>query len=76
MSWEGLATSLGFKWAEVQELRHDCQGSYSDQKTQLLLRWKRKRGSEATFQALVDAALATGDRQFAETVKRIAHDYV
>lgn len=74
-SWERLGPSLGFSWAEMQEIQHD-KPSYGEQKLQLLLRWKRKLGSGATFQVLVDAALTSGDRQFAETVHQLAHDFV
>lgn len=70
-SWERLAPPLGFSWAEMQEIQHD-KPSYGEQKLQLLLRWKRKLGSGATVQVLVDAALASGDRQFAETVQKLA----
>lgn len=59
----------------MQELQHDNH-SYGEQKLQLLLTWKRKLGSGATFQVLVDAALASRDRQFAETVRKLAHDFV
>ena len=71
MSWEGLATPLGLSYSETQELRYDYH-SYSEQKTQLLMKWKRRHGSEATYQALLTAAYTSGDRQFADVVKRVA----
>ena len=58
------------QWNDV--LRYDYGSSYSEQKVQVLLRWKRKNGSGATFLSLIDVAVRSGDQRFAEAVKRIA----
>lgn len=72
VEWEGLAILLGLTQAEIAELKFNYPQQYSEQKMQLFLKWKRKFGSGATFRSLLDAAVATGDRQFADVVKRIA----
>ena len=52
--WRRLASRLGFEWKEVTAF-HLQNEKLADKANQMLMEWKIRKQSAATFQALYDA---------------------
>lgn len=70
VKWEGLATHLGINEQERFAIKED-EKEYERQKVDMLFKWRRRNGSQATWKVLVKISLKVGDRQLAEDIIRI-----
>ena len=57
---------------EAIEIKNDNQRDYLEQKTQALLKWKKKNGCSATFNALAVILKNDGNVDLADEVKEMA----
>ena len=69
-TWGPLAICLGLEKPVRTEIERNHR-LYENQKTEMLLKWKRKNDSKATWKELVRASLEVRDRQLAEDIVAI-----
>ena len=67
--WEGLAPFLELTRAQEQQITRSYPGDYSEQKRECLQIWKEMKGTEATYQALISAAVEARDQLLADAVR-------
>ena len=67
--WETLWASLSITEPEVREIKKDCQADYLAQKINVLMRWKKKCRSSATFAALSKVFRAAGNALLADSIE-------
>ncbi|KAJ8027692.1 FAS-associated death domain protein [Holothuria leucospilota] len=53
--WKKIARYLTIKEAQINSIQRDYDGHTQEQTYQMLLLWKRKKGDDATYRALVQA---------------------
>jgi len=71
VEWEHLAVHLGMQRPKREEIKQDFKQSFKAQKWTMLLEWKREKGSEATWRALVEACLEAKEKELAENIVKI-----
>ena len=64
--WEKLARFVGLPNPEIDNIKG--QGDIDEQKIKMLVCWKQRRGSMATYEAMVRALLQVGRTDLAEKV--------
>ena len=67
--WGSLAVFLGLTRARQQQIARSYSGDYGRQKRECLQVWRRMKGAEATYQALISAAVEARDQLLADAVK-------
>ena len=67
--WEDLAVFLGLTRARQQQISRSYPGNYGGQKRKCLQVWRVMKGAEATYQALISAAVEAKDQLLADAVK-------
>ena len=71
-SWEALARRLGFSSAEIEGFDH-AGVKHRDKAYGMLMRWKKRKGSQATYQVLY-SALSHKYVQLRELAERVCID--
>ena len=69
--WETLAVFLGLTEAKQQQIARSYLGDYGRQGRECLEVWREMKGAEATYQALITAAVEAKDQLLADTVKNL-----
>ena len=64
--WEKLARFIGIPTPEIENIK--SQGDMDEQKIKMLVCWKQRRGSMATYEAMARALLQIGRTDLAEEV--------
>ena len=67
--WGSLAPFLGLTETRQQQIARSYPGDYARQGRECLQVWREMKGSEATYQALISAAVEARDQQLADAVK-------
>ena len=68
--WEKLARFIGIPTPEIENIK--SQGDMDKQKIRMLECWKQRRGSMATYEAMVRTLLTIGRTDLAEEVISLA----
>ena len=68
-SWEELAPTLELTPVQEEEIRNTHVGGYGVKKLGALRLWKEKKGSAATYRALIAAAVAISNEQLADNIR-------
>ena len=71
IKWEPLRPYLGLNRQQEEEICQSYPRNYRKQKQECLERWKELKGDEATYSALIKAAIKAKDQQLADRVKAI-----
>ena len=69
-SCQKVAPYLGISDEDVDDIARDQDGDETSRKIALLQHWKRRKGYEGTYLALVQAFLSMNDRLMAENIVR------
>ena len=69
--WESLAPFLGLSRPQEQQIARSYPGDYGRQKRECLQVWREMKGAEATYQALITAAVEAENRQLAGAVRNL-----
>ena len=67
--WEELSPFLGLKSTTNVVVKNNNSGDYAKQKMTFLREWKKQRGHEASFGALIEAATKAGNKLLADNLK-------
>ena len=67
--WERLHPFLGLSRAQKEEIARSYSGDYGLQKQECLEVWKKERGREATYRALITAAEEARDKELADNIR-------
>ena len=66
VKWEKLARFMGIPNPEIEYIK--SQGDKEEQKSKMLVCWKQRFGSKATYKAMAKALLQIGRTDLAETI--------
>ena len=67
--WGSLVPFLRLTRAQEQQIARSYPGDYSKQKKECLKIWKEMKGADATYQALITAAVEANDQLLADSVR-------
>ena len=67
--WGSLAPFLGLTRPQEQQIARSYPGDYARQGQKCLQVWKEMKGAEATYQALISAAVEARDQLLADAVE-------
>ena len=70
-AWEPLSPHLGLSHVQETAICNSHQGRYNQQKRECLHTWKQTKGDEATYRALITAAVSAGLQLLADRVKAL-----
>ena len=70
-SWEELAPRLELSPVQEEEIRNTYVGGYGVKKLGALRLWREKKGSAATYRALIAAAVAISNEQLADNIRSL-----
>ena len=66
--WRLMPTSLGMKTIVAEDIDHNYSNSEDEKRHDFFTRWKRLKGSQATYKALIDALLTINRKEDADHV--------
>ena len=69
--WESLRPFLGQSRFKERKISTSCHGDYGKQKHKCLEVWKKIKGKEATYHALIRAAEDAKDQSLADSVRAL-----
>ena len=71
--WKALGRNLGIRYSELERINADFNHSVYEKACQMLSKWQKKNGRDATSNKLAEALCSIGRRDLAEKLQGKSH---